>query len=162
MKESGAPQIAFVGVTAALLGAVKDLGNFFCRNRERGMAFAQFHPQRRQTKPARRGNFVAVPERCQLVGTGCSGVDRSFVMAKMKRGSQFQTGPCSAGQNAVTHVHRVLQMRKNDSFLKNDAADVIGPTGSPSSSRNSRRKSAPGKSSSPARSSAPNETTSLL
>src|SRR5262249_46231008 len=71
--------------------------------------------------------FVAVPERCQLVGTGCSGVDRSFVMAKMKRGSQFQTGPCSAGQNAVTHVHRVLQMRKNDSFLKNDAADVIGP-----------------------------------
>src|SRR5437868_663067 len=127
MKKSRTPQIAFVDVTAALFGAINDLRDLFCRNGERGIALAKFHPQWGQAASAGGLNFIAIANRNEFVGTGCSGIDRRFVVAKMKRRSQLQSWTRVAGKHAIGHVDGVLQMRKDDSLFQNEVTNVIGP-----------------------------------
>ena len=52
MKKSRAPQVAFVVVTAALLGAINHLANLSGGNGEGGLIGAQFHADGRQTAAA--------------------------------------------------------------------------------------------------------------
>jgi hypothetical protein len=50
-------------------------------------------------------------------------------MSKMKRGAQFQARPIRAFEDAVTHMNRVLQVRKQDTLLEHEIAHVISPDG---------------------------------
>ena len=130
MEKSGTPQFAFVGITAALFDAIKNLGDFLTRNRECGFAAAEFHSQRRKTWPGWR-DLVAAVYRAEFVWPSGAFVYRNLVMSKVKRRPQLQSRTAHAFQNAVAHVHRVLQVRKNYPFFQNQIAHVIGPNRQP-------------------------------
>ena len=50
-------------------------------------------------------------------------------MSKMKCGTQFQARPFRAFEDAVTHMNRILQMRKQDTLLDHQIAHAISPNG---------------------------------
>ena len=130
MEKSGTPQFAFVGITAALFDAIKNLRNFLTRNRECGFAATEFHSQRGKSGAGWR-DLVASVYRAEFVWPSSAFVYRNLVMSKMKRRPQLQSRTAHAFQNAVAHVHRVLQVRKNYPFFQNQIAHVIGPNRQP-------------------------------
>src|SRR5260370_39782628 len=117
MEKSGTPQFAFVGITAALFVAIKNLRNFLTQNCECGFAATEFHSQRGKSGPGWR-DLVASVYRAEFVWPSCAFVYRNLVMSKMKCRPQLQSRTARAFQNAVTHVHRVLQVRKNYSLFQ--------------------------------------------
>src|SRR6266700_2686649 len=130
MEKSGTPQFAFVGITAALFDAIKNLRNLHTRNRECGFAATKFHAQRGKSGPGWR-DLVASVYRAEFVWPSGAFVYRNLVMSKVKRWPQLQSRTAHAFQNAVAHVHRVLQVRKNYPLFQNQIARVIRPNRQP-------------------------------
>src|SRR5260370_24161545 len=130
MEKSGTPQLAFVGITAALFDKINNLRNFPGRNSEGRFTATEFHSQRGKARPGRR-DLVAPVHRAEFVGSGSAFVHGNLVMPKVKRGTQLQPRKGCPLQNAVRDAHSVLQVGKNYSLFQKEVARMISPNRQP-------------------------------
>src|SRR5579862_9851766 len=97
---SGTPKVTFVGITPAELASINDLRNHARCDGELNVFPADFHPQRRETRP-RSGDLIAAIDGRYFVRSGGSLVHLRFVMPEMKGGPQLEARAFSSREHAV-------------------------------------------------------------